>query len=550
MPTTTSSRRRSRPAAPTRPVRAAGHLAGRRAGRHGDPDQWFNRVEREVGEYARDMIHRGQQARRIIYKKRPAVAGQGKIRHVRVAGRGLVVVGRAAAGTAAVAVAGAYLTTRWTVRHSYRGYRAVRPHVSRVAGHAARYVHSRSVVYGDAAARRIVRMQARNRVRVRRMRYAAATRLSELHVRSIQRDWSRITPVAARAAAAVAPRKGRVHPIRQFGVFSGGSSAAGRRAEAEAIRRAADNLADTAPVDRGSNGDSVGRGGVGTLDGSGDGPKPASGVRVEPSPDEDAAVRRARAKLAGLDDVDLGRTPTGDPDKEARRAGLPEATPGVWQQDKPDVQETPTPQRESTEDKARRRELENHKLLRPDGYVPGWVGPRMEWDYVVPPDNKAAQPQRPDSGAHAAQAAESDRGDRSTAAQKAHTSSTPKLSSISTTGGTMSNDPTVHLNRGFALLADYTPEGFQDWLQMLAGTAHAFRLGAEAVTVLALRMDIQEKMDPRALQKLYLTGPILGTAMQMTAGATKDFWWLYQDRFETNGARGRTMRDESRFFQR
>lgn len=493
------------------------------------------------------MTHRGRQARRLVYKKRTPVTRTGKTRHVRVAGRGLQVVGRAAVGTAAVAVAGAYLTTRWTVRHSYRGYRTARPHVNRVAGHAGRYLHTRGMVYGDATARRIVRMQARNRVRVRRMRYAAATRLSELHTRSIQRDWSRITPVAARAAAAVAPRTGRVHPTRQLGVFTGRSSSAGRRAEDEAIRRAATNLADAAPSDRNNGGGPASRGGVGTLDRPGSTPKPGAGVRVEPSADEDAAVRRAQAKLAGLGDVDLGRTPTGDPDKEARKAGLPEATPGVWQQGKPTVAEPPKPQRESAEDKQKRRDLENHKLLRPDGFVPGWVGQRMEWDYVLPSENKSAQIQRPDSGKQPVQA-KAERVDHPVPATSSSASSTPKSTSISTTGGNMSNNPAAELNKGFALLADYHPESYQDWMQMLAAVAHALRLGAEAVTVLAHRMDIQYGMDPRALQKLYLTGPIIGSAMQMTAGATKDFWLLYMDRFETNGARGRTMRDESQFF--
>lgn len=547
MPTTTSSRRRGRATAPTRPARAAGHLAGRRADRHGNPDHWYNRVEREVGEYARDMTHRGQQARRLVYKKRTPAARTGKTRHVRVAGRGLIVAGRAAAGTAAVAAAGAYLTTRWTVRHSYRGYRAARPHVKRVAGHAGRYLHTRGVVYGDAAARRIVRMQARNRVRVRRMRYAAATQLSELHTRSIQRDWRRITPVAACAAAAVAPRTGRVHPTRQFDVFTGRSSVAGRRAEDEAIRRAAANLANATPTDRNSSGGPVSQGGVDTLDRPSDAPRPAAGVRVEPSADEDAAIRRAQAKLAGLGDVDLGRTPTGDPDKEARKAGLPEATPGVWMQNKPDVQDAPKPQRESAEDKQKRRTLENHKLLRPDGFVPGWAGQVMEWDYVLPAEKKPVQ--QPNQNQPVQFKAElSDIATTPASSAAVSTTSTPKSTSISTTGGTMSNNPAAELNKGFALLADYHPESYQDWMQMLAAVAHALRLGAEAVTVLAHRMDIQYGMDPRALQKLYLTGPIIGSAMQMTAGATKDFWLLYMDRFETNGARGRTMRDESQFF--
>ncbi|MGW4528345.1 hypothetical protein [Amycolatopsis sp. NPDC004378] len=494
------------------------------------------------------MTHRGRQARRLVYKKRTPVTRTGKTRHVRVAGRGLQVVGRAAVGTAAVAVAGAYLTTRWTVRHSYRGYRAARPHVNRVAGHAGRYLHTRGMVYSDATARRIVRMQARNRVRVRRMRYAAATRLSELHTRSIQRDWSRITPVAARAAAAVAPRTGRVHPTRQLGVFTGRSSSAGRRAEDEAIRRAAANLADAAPSDRNNGGASASRGGVGTLDRPGSAPKPASGVRVEPSAHEDAAVRRAQAKLAGLGDVDLGRTPTGDPDKEARKAGLPEATPGVWQQGKPDVIEPPKPQRESAEDKQKRRELENHKPLRPDGFVPGWVGQRMEWDYVLPPENKRVH--RTDSGRQPTQAKAEriDTAKTSSSGAPAKPSTAPKTTSISTTGGNMSNNPAAELNRGFALLADYHPESYQDWMQQLAATAHSLRTGAESVTLLAHRMDIQYGMDPRSLQKIYLAGPVIGSAMQLFAGATKDFWVLYQDRFEVNGARGRTMRDESTFF--
>jgi hypothetical protein len=125
---------------------------------------------------------------------------------------------------------------------------------------------------------------------------------------------------------------------------------------------------------------------------------------------------------------------------------------------------------------------------------------------------------------------------------------TPKPTSTSTTGGNVSNNPAAELNKGFALLGDFQAEDYLDWMQMLASVAGSFRTGAEAITVLAYRMDIVEKMDPRALQKLYLAGTVLGSAMQLTAGATKDFWALYTDRFESNGARGRTMRDERRFF--
>ena len=179
--------KRNRRPSSTRPARAAGHLGGRRAGRHGELDHWYTKFENEAIEYARDLTHRGRQAQRLIYKKRGSASYKGKTRHVRVAGRGLVVVGRAAVGGAAVAVAGVYLTTRWTVRHSYRGYHAAKPHLKRVAGEAGRYTYNRFAIYSDAAARRIARMQARNRVRMRRMRYRLATKLSQLHTESVRR---------------------------------------------------------------------------------------------------------------------------------------------------------------------------------------------------------------------------------------------------------------------------------------------------------------------------------------------------------------------------
>lgn len=539
-------RRPPRTAGHTRPARSPGHLGGRRAGRHGDLDHWFTKAEGAVAEWSKDMAHRGRQASRLVYKKRTPVSRHGNGRYVRVAGRGLVVVGRAAVGTAAVAVAGTYLTTRWTVRHSHRAYRAAKPHVVKVAGHAARYAHARGVVYGGDFHRRAVRMHARNRTRVRRMRYQAANRLDTLHTQSIIRDRPKIAMAAARCAAAVAPRTGRQHPVRQFGGFSTRSSVAGRRSEEQAIQRAKDALANTSGTPTSTTGG--GSSPVGVLDndparkgstGSGETPM------VVPSAAEDAAIRRAREKLG---DVDLGRTPTGDPDKEARKAGLPEATPGVWKTNF-DAQEPPKRPTESAEDKRRRRDLETHQMLNPSGDVPGWQGPDMHWDYVSPPDPKDVERQRKaEQKSRPVKKAKAERLDATKNASGKSVSAPSK--SISTTGGDMSNNPGAELNKAFALLADYTPEDYQDWMQMLISVAHAMRLGAEAVTVLAQRMDIQEGMDPRSLQKLYLAGPAIGAVMQLVAGTTKDFWILYQDRFETNGARGRTMADESRFFGR
>lgn len=549
---TSNHRRRPRPAGHVQRPLSAGHLGSRRAGTHGDLDHWFVKAEKAVGEYAKDVAHRGRQARRLVYKKRTPVNRHGSGRYVRVAGRGLVVVGRAAVGTAAVAVAGTYLTSRWTAQQTHRAYRAARPHVV----HGFRVAHTNGVVYGGAsyrkvagwtkaANRRVVRSRARNRTRIRRMRYQAANRLDALHTQSIIRERPKVGVAAARAAAAVAPKTGRQHPARMFGGFSTRSSIAGRQAEDAAVQRAKDKLTNTTTTGSSGTGGSP----VATIDddairrataaANANGQTP----KVVPSAAEDEAIRRARQKLAG---IDLGKTPTGDPEKEARKAGLPEATPGVWKAAEREMPEPPKRPTESAEHKRRRREIENHKMLRPDGYVPGWAGPHMDAEVPFVPDRKDVARQRK-SGKKAGPVtkAKAERLDTPNAGGKTASAASK---SISTTGGNMSNNPAAELNKGFALLADYSPADYQDWMQMLISVTHAMRLGAEAVTVLAQRMDIQENMDQRALQKLYLAGPNIGAVMQMFAGAVKDFWVLYNDRFEVSGARGRTMRDESKFF--
>ena len=112
----------------------------------------------------------------------------------------------------------------------------------------------------------------------------------------------------------------------------------------------------------------------------------------------------------------------------------------------------------------------------------------------------------------------------------------------------MAGNPTTDLQKGFVALAEFEPEDYHDWMQLLITLSQTLRDGAEAMTLLTERMDVKERMDPRALHKLYMAGQTLGAAMQLVAGSSKDFWRLYQDRFEQDSNRGRTMRDESNFF--
>lgn len=111
-----------------------------------------------------------------------------------------------------------------------------------------------------------------------------------------------------------------------------------------------------------------------------------------------------------------------------------------------------------------------------------------------------------------------------------------------------STNPAYHFRQAFKLIGSYEPESWIGWLQFHTETAKAFIEGNDALTALALRMDVVNRMDPRATSGLYVMGAAAGQFGHLTAATGKTFWTLYQDRFEKNGARGRTMRDENRFF--
>lgn len=422
MPKGTSSRRRrtaghQQPAAPQ-------HLGARRPDRY-RLDSRMVAAEREVGEWARDMRHRAQQAGRLIYKKRKKVK-KGKGYKLRVAGRGLVTVGRGVAGTAAATVAGTYLTTRWTVQHSKRAAKYAAPHVRRVAGHSARYAHAYGTVYGGAAYeqvttaakkanRQAVRTRARNRTRIRKMRTWAANNLDRAHSQAFEKGRERRARVLLASAIHVAPK--------------------GRAAVLSRMKPA---------------------------------PKQSQAQRAE-----EAAIREAQRVLSAAD-------------RERRRRERQQRRPpsrGGGHQPKPGSSTRPS----------------------------------------------TTQPQ-------------SSRTNRTTSSARP---------SRTTSGGTVmaQRNPAAQLEKAFNELADYTPEDYQDWMHLLLGLAKAFRVGAESTTVLATRMDVVEKMDPRSLGDFYFAGEALSAVMELFGNSGKKFWVLYADRMEANSGRGRTMRDESTFFQ-
>lgn len=433
MPSSNYSRRRGvagHTASPPPRPETPQHLGARRPDRY-RLDSRLVAVEQEVGEWARDMRHRARQAGRLIYKKRKKVK-KGKGYKLRVAGRGLVTVGRGVAGTAAAAVAGTYLTTRWTVQHSRRAAKYAAPHVRRVAGHSARYVHAYGTVYGGAAYeravtaakkanRQAVRARARNRTRIRKMRTWAANNLDRAHTRAFEKGRERRARVLLASAVRMAP-KGRASVLSRM-----------------------------KPA-----------------------PKQAQAQRAE-----EAAIREAQRVLA---------------------AG---------------------------ERERRRREREQRR----------------------PPSrgHRGRGLDQPGSGAH------------STARPSTAQSRTPRTTrttssatrSRTTSGGTVmaQRNPSAQLEKAFNELADFTPEDYQDWMHLLLGLVKAFRVGAESVTVLATRMDVMERMDPRALADFYFAGEALSAVMELFGTSGKKFWVLYADRMEASSGRGRTMRDESTFFQ-
>jgi hypothetical protein len=429
------------------------HLGARRPERY-DMDSWVAKAETATGEWAKDVAHRGRQAQRLVYKKRKKVK-EGKGKTIRVAGRGAVVVGRGAAGAAVSAVAGTYLTVRWTARHANRARKWASPHVRRAANHVGRAAYSNAVVYGDAAARRAVRMRARNRTRMRKMRTAAAVRLDQASTHAISRGWNRTGRAALRAAAVVAPPTTRNALFRAMRA----TPAAAVRAEEEAMAKAREVLNT---------------------------PK-----RKEPR----GPAGQSRTNEQIVDD-------------------LKNRTPG-------------------------------------DVYVPGWKGDDVYVDYTLAPERKktdSTTDSGPEQGRRVFEMPSGATAEPRSTAGGGESSDTRTPNGAATRGGPMATDPIALIQRGFQELAEFQPEDYYDWIQMLMRLSGALRMGAEGITVLSVRMDVIEKMDPRALEKLYMSGMTIAVAMQLSAGATKDFMKLYRDRFEKDGERGRTMRDESSFF--
>ena len=111
-----------------------------------------------------------------------------------------------------------------------------------------------------------------------------------------------------------------------------------------------------------------------------------------------------------------------------------------------------------------------------------------------------------------------------------------------------STNPAHHLMAGFRLAGETEPDNWVSWMQFLQGSAAAFRQGSESYTQLALTMDLKHRMDPRALVGLYTMGGALGQLSDLTVASAHTFWRLYSDRLENNGARGRAMTDETKFF--
>src|SRR5690606_27998084 len=158
--------------------------------------------ERDAVEYMRDMRHRAKQARRFVTKNSHDWKRKKVRTTVGMAGR-----------VAGVALAGGYLAARTGVKHGRRVYKRTAPHVRRVAGHAARYVHTRATVYGQHYATRVrrkaLRTIARHRVAGRKRQqlrrdpllHAALVANGQMSTRNMQ--------IARRAAGLLDPQSKR-----------------------------------------------------------------------------------------------------------------------------------------------------------------------------------------------------------------------------------------------------------------------------------------------------------------------------------------------------
>lgn len=466
------------------------HLGARRPERY-DPDSWVTKAEVATGEWARDIAHRGRQAKNLAYKKRKKVK-PGKGKALRVAGRGVVVVGRGVVGGTAAAVAGTYLTVRWTAKHANRARKAAAPHVNRAVSKAGRAIHTNAVVYGDAAARRAVRMRARNRARMRKMRAAAANKLDQAHTHAISKGRNRTARAAMKLAVVVAPRNTK-NPL--FRAMKPSASKASVRAEEAAMAKARAMHA------------------------------------------EDEAMRKAREVL--------GRKPSSPPRSSSPPpASMPPAETPKVQHRKPNPN---GPQGQSRSDEQLKKDLQKRKPG--DEYVPGWKYQTMTAPDVTYPEKPTADRSVTTRSEQQRRTARTSSGRRSSTAAGGGASSTAAVPTGATNrGGHMAVDPIALIERGFAELAEYQPEDYVDWVQLLMRLSGALRSGAEGITVLAVRMDVIEKMDERALEKLYMAGGTLGAGMVLVAGSAKDFLRLYHDRLNPDSGRGRTMKDEKQFF--
>ncbi|ASR39859.1 hypothetical protein BAY61_31730 (plasmid) [Prauserella marina] len=463
-----------RPAPPPRPAPTQ-HLGARRSDRY-KLDGRFVAVEQEIGEWAKDMRHRARQAGRLIYRKRKPVK-KGKRYKLRVAGRGLVYVGRVTAGGAAVTVAGAYLTTRWTARHTKRAVKYAAPHVRKVAGHTARAAHAYGKVYGGAAYqrsvvlarkanRKAVRARAKNGLRITKMRSWVAGSLDRAHTKAYEKGRDRRAKALLAGAIRIAPKH---RNSMLSGMKPASNQMRAQRAEEAAMREAQRVIAKTEREQR----------------------------------------RRERDQ----------RRPQGKADRRGRgldRPGRGHRGGHVLPPQTVTARRLPRPLDSANEPKP--------IVLSPpsrDGGVPART--------TKPSISTVSQSQSP---------------------RPTRTASSAVPATTARGGIVMAQrNPAAQLEKAFNELADFTPEDYQDWMHLLLGLVKAFRAGAESVTVLASRMDVQERMDPRSLQDFYLTGEPLLVVMQLFGNSGKKFWALYQDRVEPNSGRGRTMRDENKFFQ-
>ncbi|WP_367139550.1 hypothetical protein [Saccharothrix sp. HUAS TT1] len=483
----------------------AGYLGTRRPGVY-KLDTPLARAEQAVVEFGKDVKHRAKQAKSVVYKKRTPVTGGKVTRKVKVAGRAAAVVTRAVAGTAVVTVAGTYIAGRQVAKHTGRAYRKAAPVVRKVAGHAGRKIDAYATAYGPAAAAAVGRGTAKART--------AATKATAKSRATAAKAKKR---TAAGAAKARARSKAATKQARQ--------AAADRAAQARARARNATRVARQRAAAKAT-------GAATTAYAKGKRRKARVIMRV-------AAYVAPKGTVEASQRGSVTRTDLG-------RAEKAEATAEQW---------------------AAAIDAENAAIARaratttPPPPVPP-VPPRtVGRTDPLPPDHPARRPAGAGSpAAGSPPAATATAGPAATRpATTRTTGATAGNSGFAGTGGATHNHstegPTMsgalavqQFNAAFRNLNAVEPDTYHDWLYTLVGTANALRLGSELTLGLALRMDIRYRMDPLALQHLYLAAPALATTGQLIAGSARDFYAMYQDRIDPAPLRGRTMANEGSFF--